>query len=392
MAKKALLTIDGKYRKIKNGYITLDNTYHKLRKAYTTIGGVYRPCWNDAELSYYGTITPLSVARPNLAATSIDDKYALFVGNSSVADIYDPSLSRIVKSLQTSVTTVGTSVRGRAIFGGGTKSNGYTDEVFSFNSSLVLSYPSNKLSHAIGAHASASVGEEYALFAGGGYKSPSTYSSYYQSTVDAYDSSLTTIICPSLTNAKSNLSGVSFREYALFAGGEATTYNPTQYGFFSDVEAFSPTLTKLSLSELTVPRMEMYSASIGDKYVLFAGGWFSEDGSYERYSTVDVYDASLTKVSAANIAELSVGRNSGASVSYDICAMFAGGRSNIALNTVEVYDTSLTKTFNTNLSCARYALAAAKIGDYALFAGGIDRINLNKVYDIVDAYLLPEID
>jgi hypothetical protein len=79
MAKKAFLTIDGVHHKIRKGFITIDNTYHKIKKAYITIGGVYRPCWSDAELVYYGKITDLSEARYSLAATSVGS-YALFGG------------------------------------------------------------------------------------------------------------------------------------------------------------------------------------------------------------------------------------------------------------------------------------------------------------------------
>jgi len=73
-------------------------------------------------LSYYGTITPLSVARENLAATTIGN-YALFGGgySTSVVDAYDTSLTRTtptplsVARYNLAATTVGNY----ALFGGG---------------------------------------------------------------------------------------------------------------------------------------------------------------------------------------------------------------------------------------------------------------------------------
>lgn len=66
-------------RKVKKGYVGVDSKARKIKKAYIGVGGVARPCWSGGELSYYGTITPLSVARYYLAATTVGD-YALFGG------------------------------------------------------------------------------------------------------------------------------------------------------------------------------------------------------------------------------------------------------------------------------------------------------------------------
>ena len=71
--------MDSVARKIKKGYIGVNNVARKIKKAYIGIGGVARPCWSGGELAYYGTITALSKARCDLAATSVGN-YALFGG------------------------------------------------------------------------------------------------------------------------------------------------------------------------------------------------------------------------------------------------------------------------------------------------------------------------
>ena len=128
MAKKAYIGVDGVARKVKKGYLGIDGVARKVKKAYIGIGGVARPCWSGGELTSSVTITPLSVARRKLAATSVGN-YALFgggycsttTGNKTV-DGYDTSLTRV------SVTNfkdpredgpAATSVGKYAIFGGG---------------------------------------------------------------------------------------------------------------------------------------------------------------------------------------------------------------------------------------------------------------------------------
>ena len=80
-------------------------------------------------LSYYGTITPLSVARYYLAATTVGD-YALFGGGwtgsaSNVVDAYDTSLTRTIPTPLSAARSslAATTVGNYALFGGGTGSN-----------------------------------------------------------------------------------------------------------------------------------------------------------------------------------------------------------------------------------------------------------------------------
>lgn len=92
MAKKALLTIDGVHRKVKDQFITIDSIYHKIKKAYITVGGVYRPFMSGAP-EYYGKITELAEARSNMASASAGN-YVLFAGGHNPGVKYVPSVDR----------------------------------------------------------------------------------------------------------------------------------------------------------------------------------------------------------------------------------------------------------------------------------------------------------
>ena len=122
-------------------------------------------------LSYYGTITPLSVARGEFAATTVGN-YALFGGGwtgsarSNVVDAYDTSLTR--------------------------------------TTATPLSQARNNL-------VATTVGN-YALFGGG-------YTGSASNVVDAYDTSLTRTTATALSVARYSLAATTVGNYALFGGG-----------------------------------------------------------------------------------------------------------------------------------------------------------------------------
>jgi hypothetical protein len=64
--------------------------------------------------------------------------------------------------------------------------------------------------------------------------------------------------------------------------------------------------------------------------------------------------------------------------------LFAGGFYGSYWNAVDAYNTDLVRSTPTALSVARYGLAGASVGDYALFAGGYD--NSDDTNTTVDAY------
>ena len=66
-------------------------------------------------------------------------------------------------------------------------------------------------------------------------------------------------------------------------------------------------------------------------------------------------------------------------------ALFGGGWPTSAV--VDAYNTALTRSTPTALSVARYALAATSVGDFALFGGGWDGIATRNTVDAYDRNL-----
>ena len=125
MAKGMYVGVGGKARKIKKAYVGIGGKARKIKKGYVGIGGVARCFWSGGELGYYGTATPLSAGRYNLAGASVGN-YALFAGGfgsgeQSAVDAYNTSLTR---SIPTTLSVArnqlaGASVGNYALFAGG---------------------------------------------------------------------------------------------------------------------------------------------------------------------------------------------------------------------------------------------------------------------------------
>ena len=116
MAKKSYIGVGGKARKIKKWYVGVGNKARKVKKGYIGVGGVARPFMSGGELEYYGTITPLSVARDGLAGATVGN-YALFAGGhdhgiKSTVDAYNTSL---VRSTPTALSQARMSLKGESI-------------------------------------------------------------------------------------------------------------------------------------------------------------------------------------------------------------------------------------------------------------------------------------
>ena len=171
MAKGCYIGVNGKAHKVKKGYVGVSGKARKIKKAYIGVGGKARICWSGGELAYYGTTTPLSVARRSLSATSIGN-YALFAGGytrgpQSEVDSYTSSLvmTTLGSGLRLSCSDMGaTSNSNYAIFGGG-NFNGPQSTVTTFSKTLVRTIDLTLATSARGL-AATSIGN-YALFGGG---------------------------------------------------------------------------------------------------------------------------------------------------------------------------------------------------------------------------------
>lgn len=367
------------------------NKARKIKKGYIGIGGVSRPFYGGGELTYYGTITDLSVARSKLSATSIGE-YTLFGGGEgseyidtgyynqrNIVDAYNSSLTRSAPSVMIAPVSnlASESIGEYALFAGGYRMMGnYTGAVTAYNKSLTRTSLGASLGEWRSNLASTSVGN-YAIF-GGGLKGSSSYSSY----IDCYNTSLTKPnSTPTLSRMVAYLAATTVGDYALFGGGGSGVAV-----YYSNVDAYNTSLTRVTATSLSKARPNLAATHVGN-YALFGGGGYP----LRLYSkVVDAYDKSLTR---SILAELSQSRFYLAATTIGNYAMFGGGMEDVMGNSyyanVDVYDTSLTKTMATNLSQARSNLASTSSENYAFFGGGISESSNNTTYySTVDVYTI----
>lgn len=341
------------------------NTARKVKKAYIGVGGVARPCFHEGKLAYYGAITGLNASTYELASVTARD-HALFAGGRSSTSVnaYSRSLVRLVPaSLPTGLYIASARAGDYALFAGGQN----CDTVSAYDRDLVKT-TAESLPYQLSYMGGASVGD-YALFAGGQvYGNTRVYS-----TVTAYNKSLVRSL-PSGIAARMGVTGASVGSYAIFAGGDDDDSRR------SDVEAYSTSLTRVSVTGLSEARNRIGAASVGE-YAIFAGG---ENNSINPSGYIDAYNKSLTRTTLAYGVIYS---KDSAGTTLGDYALIAGGLNSAddGISTTSVYDAKLTRTTFNGLSVARGALAAATVGDYALFAGGFTNDNWT-IYNTVDAY------
>lgn len=160
---------------------------------------------------------------------------------------------------------------GYILFAGGSDYK-YVD---AYDNSLVRSNPEDL--NGLG-FAGASVGG-YALFSGGRSRSSNV--------VTTYDGSLVKSAAPSLSAHNIQIQGASMKEYALFAGGGLGYASDPAY-VVPSVSAYDSSLVKSLLNDLSVARIKMATANVGN-YTLFCGG-SSDVNNKALYDTVDAYE------------------------------------------------------------------------------------------------------
>lgn len=174
----------------------------------------------------------------------------------------------------------------------------------------------------------------------------------------------------------------SVGRYAVFVGGYLGNYSVT-----AAVEAYDDTLTKSAADNLPTAKDCICGASIGN-YALFAGGStyrldvnvFNTWWAFDAYKTVDVYDQNLVHSTATDMPFTKRLLSAGNVGNY---AVFAGGVNSVECSSACAYNAALTMMTCPNLSVARNSLAAASVGGYILFAGGKAK---NAYQATVDAY------
>lgn len=376
MAKKLYVEVGGKTRKAKKGYVSVNGKARKIKKAYVGVDGKARAFWSGGELRYYGRATALSEARYDLTATTTGG-YALFAGGnngnySNVVDAYNRSLTRTKPAgLEKYGVHIATSVGQYAIIATNDLSSSFISDVA--DSYVIYNNSLTKVSNNIGTTVKARTDKgvanvgNYALFAGGsliqrfGVKKP-------VNTINAINSSLT-LSSITLSKAKRAVCGGKVGNYALFAGGLDGVSLGANY--YTDVDAYNASLTRISVTAIDYGIDSVRcSASIGSSYVLFRVGV----AALPPFN-INAYDASLTKRSVTVPVKDSDEMAAASSENY---AIFADKHFVVA------YNDSLTCIMMTSLSDERNDGAAATIGNYVLFAGGLN----SGSRDIVDVYTI----
>ena len=376
MAKKLYVEVGGKTRKAKKGYVSINGKARKIKKAYVGVDGKARAFWSGGELRYYGRATALSEARYDLTATATGG-YALFAGGnngnySNVVDAYNRSLTRTKPAgLEKYGVHIATSVGQYAIIATNDLSSSFISDVA--DSYVIYNNSLTKVSNNIGTTVKARTDKgvanvgNYALFAGGsliqrfGVKKP-------VNTINTINSSLT-LSSITLSKAKRAVCGGKVGNYALFAGGLDGVSLGANY--YTDVDAYNASLTRISVTAIDYGIDSVRcSASIGSSYVLFRVGVAALPSF-----NINAYDASLTKRSVTVPVKDSDEMAAASSENY---AIFADKHFVVA------YNDSLTCIMMTSLSDERIDGAAATIGNYVLFAGGLN----SGIRDIVDVYTI----
>lgn len=157
----------------------------------------------------------------------------------------------------------------------------------------------------------------------------------------------------------------SVGNYALFGGAQSG----------DTVNAYDKSLVRSIPTGLSQTRYNVGAVSIGN-YALFCGGILFNN----TYSTVDAYDASLTRKTATSLGLVDGGGLEGAS--NGAYALLSGGLN--SQGDVSAYDASLTRSLPTDLGIKRWYVAAANVGDYVLFGGG--NVGSGSASGAVDTY------
>ena len=180
----------------------------------------------------------------------------------------------------------------------------------------------------------------------------------------------------SLPNAAHALAGVTFGDYAIFAGGQGIDTKPVS------AAAFSANWTRTILSDLSSPGSAI-SAACNSNYAIFAGGNLDSGKS----SSVTAYDSTLVK--ATSPSPLLSGKAWMASGAAGDYALFVGGEiSGGVTNVAEAYDKNLNKITASNYTWVVRAAATTSLGSYLLIMGGMGNSNYYNIVRYYDSNLV----
>lgn len=155
--------------------------------------------------------------------------------------------------------------------------------------------------------------------------------------------------------------------------GATTVGNYALFGGDGVVAAYDEVLTASEVEASIIcdnGSPELAASTVGN-YALFAGGFYKyiNSATASVRDGVDAFNISLTRSIPS---PLSIGRYNLAGANVGNYALFAGGLdTNLdSVTTVDAYNISLTKSTPTALSKKGDGITPANVGDYALFVGG----------------------
>lgn len=176
----------------------------------------------------------------------------------------------------------------------------------------------------------------------------------------------------------------------VFAGASLAG-NPPDYGS-AVVHIFDIVTQTWSTASLSVSRADLVAVAAGNK-IFFAGGRLGSGGrlvnggTYNYFSTVDIYDVSTNSWSVTN---LSQPRAFIAAATVGNKVFFAGGEQEWprpVSDRVDVYDIVTDTWSNASLSVQRNGLTAVAANNKIFFAGGSNQLRgTNNVTNIIDVY------
>lgn len=179
--------------------------------------------------------------------------------------------------------------------------------------------------------------------------------------VEVYNGTLTRTAATNLSVARYSPLTATIGGRVLFAGGDFTKV----------VDVYSASLTRTAAADLSRSTSGGDASIAVGNYAIFTSGLVVGSdgvGSFVGNTSCDVYNASLTKTTVTLLSVARVYMSAGTVGDY---ALFAGGGSNSPYSdVVDACDTSLTRTTVTALDYPRRNLSSATVGDYLLFAGG----------------------
>ena len=209
-----------------------------------------------------------------------------------------------------------------------------------------------------------------------------------------------------LASPRARMAAVTIGDYAFFGGGSNADTRAKIFGspyhdcFYT---AYSKHLTKLTsnhgIGKYAPEGYDLAATTLGNLAFFGGGRWHPDYSrlenagdtvSYSSSKEVKVYDSSLTRVA---VLELSKNRHALATTTVGNYALFAGGMNCIRnlnaedsnstysyeyLTTVDAFGTDLVRLSAPALSTGRGYLAAAKVIGHALFAGGMHREDFNS--------------